>query len=126
MDIKETRELLRRVVEEKGRDFRYAPKDANGLACYYAPRPDMFAEDDPRATSPCMVGAVFALAGIEVDPRETDSADNLAARHGFSWVAQRYLRKAQIHQDNGATWGDSYDVAEEWYQAHLREMAAAQ
>lgn len=114
IELDEARELLKKAVETKGREFQYAPKHMGGVGCFYAPRPDLFSEDDPRATTGCVAGVALSLAGVEFDPGNGDAIDNLAPEIGLSYKAGAYLRAAQRVQDNGLTWGEAYDVAEGW------------
>lgn len=118
--LAETRELLKKAVETKGRDFAYNP-DGKG-ACLYRRQTDeeMLRNGGqvaaPQTTTGCIVGVVCALAEI---PKEVywDNVTGLLDEHNpirnyFSKKALSYLTQAQQSQDMGGTWGYAYDFAE--------------
>lgn len=115
IELNEARELLKKAVETKGRDFVYSPEGAGGIDCWYVPRPDLFLEDDPRAQTGCLVGVALDLADIKLDnPHTVQAADEVAKGAGLPSEVGQYLLVAQGWQDDGKTWGEAYDAAEDY------------
>lgn len=122
IDLGKARELVKQAVEQKGEDFVYNPEPA-GLgydgwvgACYYEPRPDMFADDDPRATAGCLVGEALKLGGETRYLGFEGAVELLVEEYAdmLSPDAAGYLKVAQIAQDKGSTWGLARETAERW------------
>lgn len=117
IDINRASELLKQAVETQGEDFRYAKP---GMTCYYEKvtegHPDFgkMEPDDNRLKTGCIVGVALDLAG-ETFHHGKESDISYLAMHNLDKItieAGDYLSYAQAVQDNGATWGDAYKVAE--------------
>lgn len=117
IDIPEALFCLRRVVYDKGPDFVYEkPVLENWSACVN------FNDGKPS----CIVGHVFALLGLsyekasklQVDgPRIAESSALILSNDkNFPWTftvgAKSVLGEAQMHQDDGKTWGEALEMAE--------------
>lgn len=121
INLKQARDLVRRIVEERGRDFVYRPivcYSNNGAAydfCHYEPRPELFAENDPRSTSGCLVGEVLTLHGETRHLGFSGAVSELFETYPdmMTEEAMNYLSYVQLRQDRSASWGESYDYAEE-------------
>lgn len=114
--LEKARELLKRVTDERGRDFIY---NAGGRgSCRYRPLVDGdetgLAEDDPRRSTGCMVGEALKLAGEARHLEHGGSVRSLAEIHQDMLTPQAvdYFQAAQFLQDDGRTWGFAYDEAE--------------
>lgn len=109
--------ILRKVVFEKGADYVYPNR---GMACVN------FENGQPS----CIVGHVFAELGITYEQAVRDEfSGSLNVRESvtlmenspnqYDWefdnLAVSVLSRAQAGQDNGNTWGDSLQAAEEYY-----------
>ncbi|MER5754394.1 hypothetical protein [Streptomyces sp. NPDC002088] len=121
LSLEETKELLARAVEEKGRDYVYkqvqVDSDGSTLCAYF----------DPATKCPsCMVGHVLAYKGLTFDRLVNEDGD----RNTFASVEAlsdlgvisidnptlALLTVVQTEQDGGMTWGDAVDEALETYE----------
>lgn len=125
LSLARARKLLEKAVATQGRDFVYNPDGAG--TCYYVPKTDADAPDNaPQKRTGCLIGTMFTLAGV---------SDNVLEQYEFLGVAQilknlqdmgiitkakesdkldMYLTRAQLRQDDGDTWGEAFDYAEEY------------
>jgi len=123
IDIDNARELLKRAVETRGRDFVYINL-RDSIGCYYLPITDplinhyfqMINPDDHRANTACLIGVALDLAGET--RHHTQFCDVISLHFKYpdmmSSQAAAYFQVAQAKQDNGSTWGEAYDAAEEY------------
>jgi len=113
--LAEVREAIRKAVEDKGRDFRYNP--TGHAYCEYIPLLNA-PEGDPRRTTGCLVGAALASLGVDLAGWGASIRDEMewhrteVASEDYEQVRD-YLAVAQKWQDEGGTWGEAYDRAEE-------------
>lgn len=97
--------MLERARDSKPSDFRYIDYSEGSLgSCYYVPRPDIYAPDDPRSTTGCLIGTAFKLHGLPVP--ELDEIITNVELEGISFTqkAMKLLSEAQLAQDDGETW----------------------
>lgn len=126
IDLDMARGLLARAVLTQGPDFVYNPHGM-GAACFYVPAVaanipgladnpvnQVDPETDPRCFTGCLVGVALAFAGITFDEAESRPIHQIAAGGGLPLTsgAVTYLRRAQMSQDTGGTWGQAYQDAE--------------
>lgn len=106
-DVAYVRSLLVRAVEEKGKDYVYEPPVR---ACLYNH------EDGPG----CIVGHVFAYAGVEMPESQEGRLANHVVRNLTEWepLVGEALRLAQVVQDGGGTWGEALQE----FDNHVREV----
>ncbi|MEV1109957.1 hypothetical protein AB0I95_15055 [Micromonospora sp. NPDC049751] len=120
IDIEQARELLKKAVDTQGREFVYNP--GGGGACKYGPVPG---HTGPQGTTGCLVGVALSLNGEErhLEDRHDLTVMALAGVLSdlMSEYAARYFRVAQDVQDDGKTWGEAYDRAEELYRRSLAQ-----
>lgn len=123
------REALKQALDTQGREFVYNKGGEYG--CYYRPVTEAdYAEDsadsptgdlatDPRARTACLVGTALDILGWNRDPNFTDGIYPYARQHigELADADVKYLAYAQSHQDAGHSWGESFDVAEEFAKA---------
>lgn len=129
-NLQQAREALAAAVATQGPDFVYNP--GGQLQCLYRPVrvgestytvgggvAGPATEVDPRTKTPCLIGVAFGILGVDPDlyAESTSSASMLVNGVGTrstlgTRAAASYLRSAQCEQDNGATWGRAYEVAE--------------
>lgn len=115
IDLAKARELLAAAVETQGRDFVYNPGGAGD--CLYRPmtEEDGVAPDDPRAKTPCLVGTALDIHGETRHRESTENISYLAMDLGLTTEATTdYFQRAQYAQDQGKTWGQAFDEAEEF------------
>lgn len=112
IDLPKARELLAAAVETQGRDFVYNPSGVAG--CQYMPALDT-PEDDPRHKTGCLVGTALSLHGIDVSNLWGSVYGGLrVAQPGMmTKEAAKYFQVAQTRQDNGSSWGEAFDTAED-------------
>lgn len=127
----EARNLLRRAVETQGPDFIYRPRGFSGKCTYTVA--DFVKQyqldqsllkchvdaDDPRLKTGCLIGVALDLAGFTAHHRSSAGIRSLAILEEFArmdpWIFD-YFGVAQDAQDNGRTWGQVYQEAEDWAQ----------
>lgn len=128
IDLAKAKELLSAAIYERGADYVY-PYDT----CVYwvAEGEEMAASNDPHGstivpkTEPgCLIGLAMHLAGVDADivrmRNEGEDVNGLLAHlrdEGaitYTEKAERYLKNAQTHQDNGKTWGDAKYLADNY------------
>jgi hypothetical protein len=128
IQLDQARKLLKMAVDTQGRDFQYC---SMGEGCYYFALDDnsrdslghkvYSATNDPRRKTACLIGVALDLAGETRHHNFDDRVNRLATKYPdmMSTRAARYFYVAQQHQDNGDTWGKSYDAAEEYLNKYL-------
>jgi len=116
IDLAEARGLLKAAMETQGRDFVYNIDGRSGPCCNVPIPTAGDDENEPRRKTGCIVGTAMKLSGRIPDDRW----------EGYEWGpvgvfyrfltndALTYLGIAQTRQDNGWTWGASFDDAEEF------------
>lgn len=126
--LDQARKLLKKAVDTQGRDFRYCE---SGSGCFYFKLEDdsvnCFGElvkstpDDNRRKTGCLIGVALDLAGETRHHSFSESVDELALKYPDMMTpkAAQYFLRSQIHQDRGGTWGESYDMAEEYFNEYL-------
>lgn len=114
------RNLLAQAVDTQGRDFVYN-KDGMSGVCANVPIPNHGSDDnDPRRKTGCIVGTAMALSGVVPNMQEHEFGPVSFAFHRYLTAeAETYFAVAQIKQDNGSTWGEAFDAAEEYLNTGL-------
>lgn len=123
INLQRARELLKLAVETQGRDFVYSPNGLSG--CYYAQVKEIktlrggtvkLSDDDPRTKTGCLVGTALDLAGETRHHGYPSRVYLLAIEYSdmMDDASVQYFRVAQDAQDNGSTWGQAYDKAEDF------------
>jgi hypothetical protein len=112
INLPQARKFLKAALNEKGRDFVYTTN--NEEPCFYTPHSE-YPSEDPRSFTGCVVGTALKLAGID---EQVLNRTNYVTNVTFDGViisqpAREYFNIAQRIQDNGKTWGEAYDAAEE-------------
>lgn len=115
IEMKHARGLLFAAMMTQGRDFTYCN---GGLACKYTPIDSFEAhgDDDNRTKTGCLIGVALDLAGFTFHHSEKARIIILWENHQekLSREVANYFQLAQDLQDKGKTWGEAFDVAEEW------------
>lgn len=106
--------LLQRAVNEKGEDYVYKRKEPFGSCMYF----------DENKQPDCIIGHVLSYLGITYDNLSTATlkgedvnitAVNTLMYHKViatdSVKTKTLLKKAQIYQDEGSTWGTALELA---------------
>jgi hypothetical protein len=119
--VEEALAAIEKAVEIRGRDFVYGDEervhidddpDNEHLVCVYT----RTVGDEVKGS--CIVGtALIDILGV--DPKLLEGVyaashvvmDKLGVRN---YAAREVFSKAQIHQDNRETWGESYDAAKRY------------
>lgn len=114
IDLATARELLARAVATQGRDFVYKAPGGPGL-CTYAPQTgNRVADDDVRRTTGCLVGVALKLHGHDVSQLAGSVGQVWRQHRGWmTKAACQYFQVSQNEQDDGKTWGDAHDAAEQ-------------
>lgn len=124
LDILAVLRTLKQVVAEAGEDFRYRPGPSG--ECYYV------VNDEPS----CLAARVLHRLGVTVSMLrawEGEACDlmSVEARSrgtrvplNFSTESLTVLRRAQLCQDQGRTWGDARDRALEFAYSEYGVKAA--
>ena len=128
INLIEARRLLSHAVYTQGNDFVYQDKN-DKVGCLNVPYTDELAAklgldklceegllpaaDSPKRRTGCMVGTALALAGVPVPPSAAQ-AGVWYFRPFLTELAAKYLRVAQMTQDQGLMWGTAFEMAEMW------------
>lgn len=135
INLAQAREALTAAVATQGPDFVYNPGDAG--SCFYRPLtvgetvqtsfsgPVTVAEGDPRTKTGCLVGVALDILGVDYDHTAQVSSMRITD-FTFTDAASYYLRIAQMHQDQGGTWGQALIEADNAAPRLLRENPEAQ
>lgn len=123
IELDQARDLLRQAVETQGRDFVYNP--GRHGECRYEPVDAQAAgisPDAPQARTGCLIGVALTLAGISILAQHMNTSIAFAETTGQATGAEAlssgtrtYFYVAQEVQDNGGSWGEAYDEAEQWW-----------
>jgi hypothetical protein len=122
INLEQARGLLARAVLTQGEQFVY--QDSPGQSCYYRPVTEAYDslygrtsldENSPKRKTACLVGVALSLSGEtrHVDLEEFVIALRMDFPDMMSMEAAEYFSAAQLPQDAGKTWGESYRLAEE-------------
>lgn len=135
IELAEARDLLKRAMETQGRDFVYAisDSDSNFYGCFNVPVHEIptdvseaiprkyfledLSQDHPKRRTGCIIGTALTLAGHQDicirEPRSSIHEIN-DSYHLLVREAEYYWSVAQGAQDQGQSWGEAYDAAEQW------------
>lgn len=115
-DLETVRRQLRRAMDTQGSNFRYNPlvidrtpggAEERAYQCSNTPQPD--SSNPAHRITGCLVGTMMAMLNI---PLGEAGAIEEYSDH-FESDALNYLKVAQVHQDQGATWGEAVMAAED-------------
>lgn len=122
--LQNVKDFVSAAVEKMGADFVYNP--VRGGPCFYTvwdvqARGYSVPEDDPKRKSGCIVGAALSPVLSHSQLEEMNRYGGfINAWNNLPWLyvmfdaeSARYLRDAQKQQDQGKSWGQAVEMAEE-------------